>query len=187
MPTAPPPPPTRCCTAAADGTRCGSGSARRRSCIPAWRRCCARRAPRDLLVDRSRRPGCNEGEEDRLRAALEAVCGLPHAEACDRVVALEKEHKDRRGWVWAQLGQSPLAQALEPLARLAALARTPLGGTSVRCDRGRLRSKRLALRSRRSRCAEPEPCAGGRSRSSPASSAPSTSRGSMPPPGTFRR
>ena len=106
--------------------------------------------PKDLLVDRSRRPGCNEGDEDRLRTALEALCGLPHGEACDRVVALEKEHKDRRDWVWAQLGQSPLAQALEPLARLAALARTPLGGTSPqsiaadyaangwRCDRAAL-------------------------------------------------
>lgn len=112
--------------------------------------------PKDLLVDRSRRPGCNEGDEDRLRAALEAVCGLPHGEACDRIVALEKEHKDRRGWVWAQLGQSPLAQALEPLARLAVLARTPLGGATAeaiagayaangwRCDRAALDALRLS-------------------------------------------
>lgn len=41
-----------------------------------------------------------------------------------------KEHHERRGWVWSQLGQSPLAQALEPLARLATFARMPLGGTS---------------------------------------------------------
>ena len=105
--------------------------------------------PRDLLglADHSRRPGLNEEMEDKLSKALEAVLSMPHAQACEKVLALDKEHKERRGWVWAQLGESPYAVALEPLGRLAAAAKTTLGGVTVeamaadyatsgwRCDR----------------------------------------------------
>ena len=102
---------------------------------------------RDLLVDQARQPQVNEEREAHLRYALEAVCNMPHEIACDRIVALEAEHRDRRAWVWADLGFSPLAQTLEPLSRLAKLARSPLGGSSIetmasdyanegwRCDR----------------------------------------------------
>lgn len=105
--------------------------------------------PRDLLglVDQSRRPGFNEENEDKLRKSLEATLSLPHALACDKVAALDDEHKERRGWVWAQLGESPYAIALEPLGRLARAARTAMGGANAeamaadyaaegwRCDR----------------------------------------------------
>ncbi|TXN82678.1 BREX-1 system phosphatase PglZ type B [Methylobacterium sp. WL8] len=105
--------------------------------------------PRDLLglADHSRRPGLNAEQEDKLRKAFEVLLTLSHAEACDMVVALEIEHKERRGWVWAQLGESPYALALEPLGRLAKAAKTTLGGASAeamaadyaasgwRCDR----------------------------------------------------
>ncbi len=105
--------------------------------------------PRDLLglVDQSRRPGFNEENEDKLRKALEAAVSLSHAQACDKVVVLDDEHKERRGWVWAQLGESPYAIALEPLSRLASAAKTALGGATAvtmaadyaaqgwRCDR----------------------------------------------------
>ena len=105
--------------------------------------------PRDLLglVDQSRRPGFNEEIEDKLRKALESALSLPHAQACDKVAALDDEHKERRGWVWAQLGESPYAVALEPLGRLARAAKTALGGATAeamaadyaaqgwRCDR----------------------------------------------------
>lgn len=105
--------------------------------------------PRDLLgfVDQSRRPGFNEENEDKLRKALEAALLLPHIQACDQVAALDDEHKERRGWVWAQLGESPYATALEPLGRLARAAKTALGGATAeamaadyaaqgwRCDR----------------------------------------------------
>lgn len=106
-----------------------------------------RAKPRDLLVDQARQPQINEEREAHLRYALEAVCNMPHEIACDRIVALEAEHQDRRAWVWADLGLSPLAQTLEPLSRLAKLARSPLGGSSIetmasdyanegwRCDR----------------------------------------------------
>jgi hypothetical protein len=127
--------------AAADGLLNGGGK-----WDAVWRRFCEvprlyagigealRKArPRDLLglVDPSRRPGFNNESEDKLRRALETVASLPHAQACDKVAALDDEHKERRGWVWAQLGESPYAIALEPLGRLARAARTALGGASA--------------------------------------------------------
>ena len=87
--------------------------------------------PHDLLVDASRRPAINEEQEQLLREALEALLVLPHSLACDRILALENDHRKRRGWVWAQLGHSPYAVALEPLTRLAKAAREPLGGASA--------------------------------------------------------
>ena len=50
--------------------------------------------PLDLLglVDQSRRPGFNEENEDKLRKALESAVSLPHAQACDKVAALDDEH-----------------------------------------------------------------------------------------------
>lgn len=103
--------------------------------------------PNDLLADQSRQPKANETAEGESRSALETVIGLPHEEACRRVLELEMLHRDRRQWVWAELGFSPFAKALEPLARLAELALVPLGGATVemiakqyadggwRCDR----------------------------------------------------
>ena len=105
--------------------------------------------PRDLLglADHSRRPGLNEEQEDRLRKELEATLSFPHAQARDKVEKLDNEHKERRGWVWAQLGESPYAVALEPLGQLAKAAKITLGGPTAeaiaadyashgwRCDR----------------------------------------------------
>ena len=87
--------------------------------------------PRDLLVDRSRQPHVNEEEEQQLRRDLATVAGLPHHDACARVLDLELRHRERRGWVWTQLGESSLALALAPLQRVADLARKPLGGPTV--------------------------------------------------------
>lgn len=105
--------------------------------------------PRDLLglEDHSRRPGLNEDREEKLRKELEGTLALPHGQACDKIIALEDENKERRGWVWAQLGESPYAVALEPLGRLARAAKSALGGPTAeamaadyacqgwRCDR----------------------------------------------------
>jgi hypothetical protein len=90
--------------------------------------------PRDLLglTDHSRRPKVNEEQEITLRKELEAALSLPHAQACDKIVALDDKHKERRGWVWAQLGESPYASALEPLSRLGKAAKTALGGPTAK-------------------------------------------------------
>lgn len=85
-----------------------------------------------LLARGSERdPRSNSEAEARLRHDLEQVAGLPQADAIARVLVLEEEHGQRRSWAWAQLGESPFAVALEPLARLASLAKSPSGGGSL--------------------------------------------------------
>ncbi|MFO0554580.1 MAG: BREX-1 system phosphatase PglZ type B [Polyangiaceae bacterium] len=94
--------------------------------------------------------GGNTKAEQELRASLEALANKPHAAALAEVASLEGAHGKRREWVWAELGESPLAGALAPLARLAAAASHTLGGATVdaavtayvndgwRCDRAAL-------------------------------------------------
>lgn len=97
----------------------------------------------------------NAKAEQKLRASLTALADKPHAKALEKIAKLEDEHGKRRGWVWAELGESPLADALAPLAHLASAAATTLGGATVdavvtayveggwRCDRAALEA--LAL------------------------------------------
>jgi hypothetical protein len=88
--------------------------------------------PLPLLAKGGERdPRANTDGEVELRRELERAAALPHREAIARIAALGEEHAARRGWVWAELGESPLAIALEPLARLAALAKDPIGGPSL--------------------------------------------------------
>ena len=75
-------------------------------------------------------PQNNERDEDVLREALLELGGKAPATARKQVVELEKAHGERRGWVWAALGQAPLAEALEPLAGLAERTAKELGGAS---------------------------------------------------------
>ena len=84
-----------------------------------------------LTFEPSRRPRENDEAEARLGRELKEIVDMPHAQACAQTLALEKEHGPRRQWVWAGLGESPYAIALEPLSRLAELAKSPLGGASV--------------------------------------------------------
>ena len=89
--------------------------------------------PKDLfgLFDQSRWPGLNAEQEDKLQKELEVVADLAHGDACDKVVTLDEEHKERRGWVWTKLGESPFAVALGPLGRLARAAKRTLGGATA--------------------------------------------------------
>ena len=119
-----------CFTAAENGTTFGGAFAMRRASIPASRPCCVRPSPR---LARPRRPlpppGLNRSR-DKLRKELEAALSLPHGR-------IPKDHgagrraQERRGWVWAQLGESPYAIALEPLGKLARQPKEPLGGTTA--------------------------------------------------------
>lgn len=105
-----------------------------------------------LGFDPERSPNANDKAEKELREALAGLESVPHMQAVDRVLALEEQHGRRRSWVWAELGESPLAKVLEPLARLASLARSPLGGATLeetisaytsdgwKCDRAALES-----------------------------------------------
>lgn len=110
-----------------------------------------RETPTPLLYRSGERDARGNAEaEQRLRADLAAVSSLSQAPALAKVTALEVEHGKRRAWVWAQLAESSLAGALEPLARLTAAAATTLGGATFdaavtgyisegwRCDRAAL-------------------------------------------------
>jgi hypothetical protein len=73
-------------------------------------------------------PQLNQQEEDRLYHDLCELGRLPAHQARERLETLESEHALRRGWVWAELGESPLAMALAPLTQLAQITRQSLAG-----------------------------------------------------------
>ncbi len=75
-------------------------------------------------------PQANEEGEASLRYSLSACAAMDAAQARTAIATAEKEHGARRGWLWSRMGQSPLASALEHLARLAELsAAAPIGAT----------------------------------------------------------
>lgn len=87
-----------------------------------------RAKPSALLFDREPWPDENEKDETSVRKALSALREQSPAKAREVVLSLEQQHGPRRGWVWARMGQSPLAGALEHLKTLAEMTATPLGG-----------------------------------------------------------
>lgn len=82
------------------------------------------------FFDSDRWPHVNDADEQALREALGKLNGRPQDEAAKTVLELEAEHGKRRQWVWARLGLAPLAEALAPLARMAAAVRQPVAGGS---------------------------------------------------------
>jgi len=75
-------------------------------------------------------PQDNEHEEEVLRGELLKLEHAKPGDVCPRVEALEKEHAERREWVWSALGKGPLADALRHLHVLAAVVANPVFGTS---------------------------------------------------------
>lgn len=75
-------------------------------------------------------PQANEEREAALRYALSACLSMDAPQARSAILAAEKEHAARRDWLWSRMCLSPLATALEHLARLAELSAVlPSGGT----------------------------------------------------------
>lgn len=72
-----------------------------------------------LLANPGAWPGPASDAEEELRSALLSLEHLAPSEARQRISKLEEEHKSRRGYVWADLGWTPLALALEHLAEVA--------------------------------------------------------------------
>ena len=72
-------------------------------------------------------PDVNEREERALQQALAKLVDRPQHEAIKGIAELEKYHALRRRYPWQKLGLSPLATALEPLARLAHACQTVPG------------------------------------------------------------
>ncbi len=73
-------------------------------------------------------PNLNENEERTLQQALASLVDRPQDEVIRRVAELEAQHGGRRGYPWQELGLSPLAMALGPLAQLARLCQGAPGG-----------------------------------------------------------
>lgn len=90
-----------------------------------------RAMPNDLFpVSPSSWPAINEKDEAALRRDLLALRKLPASMARERVAELEAAHGSRRDWVWAKLGEAPLATALAHLSKLAEHTVNELGGAS---------------------------------------------------------
>ena len=79
-------------------------------------------------------PQDNGAEEDTLRASLLSLGNATAARAAEQIQSLDEHHGIRRSWVWADLGQAPLAVALEALVALAdAVGATVAGATPQAC------------------------------------------------------
>jgi len=71
-------------------------------------------------------PQWNEDQEAQLCRNLQTLDTLPAHEARKKLLELEKQHGRRRDLVWAELGEAPLACALEHLAIWADITGTSL-------------------------------------------------------------
>jgi hypothetical protein len=84
--------------------------------------------PTDRISDRFRWPDLNDEDEMALRESLADLDKSDHSTACKIVLDLEERHGERRNWIWAQLGLSPMAAVIEQLARIATISIRALGG-----------------------------------------------------------
>lgn len=64
------------------------------------------------------KPRYNRNEEERLEKDLLQLTTVPTKEATEKILALAAEHAERAKWVWATLGESPLALAIRHLQDL---------------------------------------------------------------------
>ncbi len=64
-------------------------------------------------------PQVNEQKEELLALALSKIAKADPSKALSWLQQLEKEHSLRRGWVWFELGKSPLADAVQYLSVMA--------------------------------------------------------------------
>jgi hypothetical protein len=75
-------------------------------------------------------PQANESGESSLRYALAACGPMMPDQARDEIAKIEREHGVRRNWLWARMGQAPLATAMEFLAKVAVSSKQlPVGAT----------------------------------------------------------
>lgn len=64
-------------------------------------------------------PKLNDEQEDLLRKTFEGFSQLSFEQAVANILELEKNHAERRNWVWAEMGKASLANALQYLSELA--------------------------------------------------------------------
>ncbi len=76
-------------------------------------------------------PQWNVEQEDVLRLELQALGNFPPHEARVKLLEIEKQHGRRRSLVWAELGEAPLARAIEHLAVVAEVTKTNLAAGTI--------------------------------------------------------
>jgi hypothetical protein len=76
-------------------------------------------------------PQWNDDQEKNLHRDLMALAKAPAFEARAKIKELEKQHGRRRSLVWAELGDAPLACAVEHLATIAEITKSGLAAGSV--------------------------------------------------------
>ena len=104
--------------------------------------------PMKLVFDRSTSPAHNREQELTLRAELAKISGFGEDAARKRIAELDAEHGTRREWVWARLGQSPMARLLGHLSELAKVTHTPNAGANC-ASAGRITGRNLLPRFRK--------------------------------------
>lgn len=76
-------------------------------------------------------PQWNDDQEKDLHRDLMTLAKAPAHEARAKIKELEKQHGRRRSLVWAELGDAPLACALEHLTAIAEITKSDLAAGSV--------------------------------------------------------
>ena len=71
-------------------------------------------------------PQWNDEQERNLHRDLMALANVPAHEAREKIIELEEQHGRRRSLVWAELGDAPLACAVEHLKTIAEITRSGL-------------------------------------------------------------
>jgi len=76
-------------------------------------------------------PQWNDEQEDKLRQDFLQLNKMPAHDARQKIIQLEKNHVSRRNFVWAELGQAPLAKALQHLAIMAEVTQNALAAGTL--------------------------------------------------------
>jgi len=76
-------------------------------------------------------PQWNQDQEQLLRRDLLDLAKVPAHEARKKLLSIEKKHGKRRMMVWAELGEAPLACALEHLAVVAEITANSLAAGAI--------------------------------------------------------
>jgi hypothetical protein len=76
-------------------------------------------------------PQWNDAQENTLQLLLASLGSLPEHDARKLILEAEEAHGLRRSFVWAQLGESRLAQSLEYLAKLVKCTEHRLGNGTI--------------------------------------------------------
>jgi hypothetical protein len=77
-----------------------------------------------LALDAEPWPAVNAKAETEIAKALTALDSVAAHDARQKLASLEKQHATRRQWVWAKLGEAPLAHALKFLHALGEATRS---------------------------------------------------------------